>query len=322
METKAHYVFVGLFALLLVAAAGVFVVWLGDTGLRREYQTYEIFFDGPVRGLRNASAVHVNGIPAGEVTELGLDPLNPTRVIALIRVERNPTILNAMREDAYAQLEPLGLTGVSFIQITGGTPEMPQLARSPGQRYPRIPSKQAQLDNILNSGDTVLQTTEAALNRISRLFGDENLNAMAEILANLAALTEGLEARTALLDQAGEAVTEVGRAAGEIGAAAQALTRLADSLDGFVRTEAGGVTAEAKGALAEITLLAQDARAITETVRGPVEDFTQTGLNDLTAAAADLRQLTETLERLALNLEQNPASFLAGRSTLEVEIAQ
>ena len=47
METRASYVLVGAFVLLMLAAAGLLVVWLG----RYQAEDFSRFFDGLLRPL-------------------------------------------------------------------------------------------------------------------------------------------------------------------------------------------------------------------------------------------------------------------------------
>ena len=75
---------------------------------------YDVVFDDPVRGLTEGGEVRFNGIKVGEVESLRIDPDNTNRVIARIRVS-----VRRAGEDRYrGQLEPIGLTGVTLIQLS------------------------------------------------------------------------------------------------------------------------------------------------------------------------------------------------------------
>ena len=89
----------------------------------QDYDVYDIVFKGPVRGLSQGGEVHFNGIKVGEVTKISLDKVDPTQVIARARVTSDVPI----RVDSYATLEPQGITGVNYVQITAGTPAKPLL---------------------------------------------------------------------------------------------------------------------------------------------------------------------------------------------------
>ena len=118
MERDAHYAAVGIATIALMAALAVFVIWLARLQFNNDYDVYDIVFYGPVRGLSEGGEVHFNGIRVGEVTDLNLDPEKGDQVIARIRLDEGIPV----RTDSRAQLEPLGITGVNYIQITSGTP--------------------------------------------------------------------------------------------------------------------------------------------------------------------------------------------------------
>ena len=123
MEKNANYALVGLSSLILFIGLVIFIVWLARISFSQEYDLYDIVFDGPVRGLNQGGEVHFNGIKVGEVTKIALDRTNPSRVIARARVTSDVPI----RVDSFATLEPQGITGVNYVQITAGTPSKPSL---------------------------------------------------------------------------------------------------------------------------------------------------------------------------------------------------
>ena len=57
MERDARYATLAAFALVCVAAAFAFIWWYSGRGDQREYQTYEIYFQGSVSGLSKSSPV-------------------------------------------------------------------------------------------------------------------------------------------------------------------------------------------------------------------------------------------------------------------------
>ena len=153
MERNANYFLVGLISLILLILAAVFVTWLARVQFAQDYAVYDISFVGPVRGLTEGGEVHFNGIKVGEVTKISLDPKDPKRVIARGRITSDVPI----RTDSYATLEPQGITGVNYVQITAGTATKP-LLRDAAERgtVPVILSQQGPLADLLEGGGTVL----------------------------------------------------------------------------------------------------------------------------------------------------------------------
>jgi phospholipid/cholesterol/gamma-HCH transport system substrate-binding protein len=78
--------------------------------------------------------VRLNGIEIGRVTRIELDPKDPQLVRLILQVRNTVEI----RTDAVASIETLGLTGASYVEISGGTLGSPPLVVVEGQQYPTI----------------------------------------------------------------------------------------------------------------------------------------------------------------------------------------
>src|SRR5437764_1437389 len=89
MEIRAHYVAVGAFVLLMVVLAFATVLWLARGELTTQYGRYDIYFAGPVTGLRNGSIVEYNGVPVGKVLDVRIDPANVERIRVNIELAGN-----------------------------------------------------------------------------------------------------------------------------------------------------------------------------------------------------------------------------------------
>ena len=133
MENKAHYALIGTFVLLALLAATFFATWLSGRQFDQAYDEYTVEFNGAVRGLSRGSEVRLNGLNVGEVTRLRFDPVNPNLVFVTVQVIDGAPIF----EDGFAQLEPLGLTGLNYVQINPGTVTLnrmdPQTQKLPGK---------------------------------------------------------------------------------------------------------------------------------------------------------------------------------------------
>ena len=131
MERNANYALVGFASLILLVGLAVFVFWLARLQFNRDFDIYDILFLEPVRGLSEGGEVHFNGIKVGEVVKIALDQTNPRNVIARVRVTEDVPI----RVDSYATLEPQGITGLNYVQITSGTGTRPLLKEAACARH-------------------------------------------------------------------------------------------------------------------------------------------------------------------------------------------
>ena len=189
METKAHYALVGFFAIALTAAAALFAVWLGQLRFNQDFREYDVVFQGPVRGLTESSEVRFNGIKVGEVTRLALDREDPSNVIARIRIAAETPVMN----DSFAQLEPQGLTGLNYLQLSAGTPASGRLESRPGE-VAQLAARQAALESILQSGESIAESSARAIDRFNDLLSPENVETISDMLENIRRLTDELAA--------------------------------------------------------------------------------------------------------------------------------
>ena len=92
METKAKYVSIGLFTLCVIAGIFGFVYWIHNTGGMGQRAVYRVRYEGSVSGLLTGSSVLFNGVRAGSVTGLELDPQKPQEVLATIAIDRSTPV--------------------------------------------------------------------------------------------------------------------------------------------------------------------------------------------------------------------------------------
>ena len=316
METKAHHAIVGFFVVFLTVSGVMLSLWLSGAALDREFREYDVVFDGAVRGLRPASEVRFNGIQVGEVTELGLNPDNPGQVIARIRVN----VETPVKSDSEAQLEPQGLTGLSYIQISAGSPDAERLESRPGDRAPRIYATQAQIEQLVEGGESLLESAQLSFVRIGRLLSDENLESMTNTLNHIETITGHLAERELLITEARAALTSVQQAGADVSTAAAAMQQFAQVTERYVVDDLTPATLDTAAAAQEVDRTAVETYDALVAIRPGLEEFSEDGLTQLTATLRDLRSLVATLERVALELESDPAGFIAEPEGAEVEV--
>jgi phospholipid/cholesterol/gamma-HCH transport system substrate-binding protein len=316
METKAHHVLVGLFALILIAGGGIFAVWLGKVSFDQDYAFYDVVFESPVRGLRESAEVRFNGIQVGEVTSLGLD--GQSRVIARVRVLAQTPV----RVDSFAQLEPQGLTGLSYILITGGSSDAQRLLSPASRQPPRIFARRAQLEGLVEGSEDVLAAAQLALFRLSELLNDQNVEEFSSMLVNLREITDRINSEQALVDDMRAAVGRIDTAAADISTAAISLQQFGVTAEAFLINDMAPAVNETTAAAIAVNQAATDTSLLMLTITPALETFAQEGLVDLTQAAGDLSRLVDSLERSASEFENNPGGFVAGSPRQTVEVPQ
>lgn len=312
MEKQANYALVGAATMLLFIGLVLFVIWLARLQFHRDFDQYDIVFDGPVRGLSQGGEVHFNGIKVGEVTRIALDRANPSRVIARARVTSDVPI----RVDSYATLEPQGITGVNYVQISAGTPARPLLKEvTPDGRVPVLRSQRSAISDLLEGGGTVLTRTIEALDRMNRVLSDQNIQKITTIIGDAQEITDEAAKRKQIIADLQKTVQDVDAATQEIG-------KLAASSRQMVDTDGRATMQSLSKAADEAQLAARDLRAMLGKLEGPTSEFATTGLPQLTNSMIQLQQTAASIERLVGELNANPRGALGKGAAKEREVAQ
>ena len=90
METRAAYVTVGAFAILLFAGGLFLAIWFGGVRLDQETRPFRIEFEGSVTGLSVGSSVRYRGVPVGTVTDIAIDP-DDDKTFWIVGMYQNPS---------------------------------------------------------------------------------------------------------------------------------------------------------------------------------------------------------------------------------------
>lgn len=317
MESESRYALVGGITLAILAAAAMFTIWLGQVSFDQEYLEYDVVFSGPVRGLSKAGEVRFNGIKVGEVENLGLDKTDPNNiVIARIKIFAETPV----KEDSYAQLEPQGITGLSYIQIYGGSANSPPLRRSVMGVLPKIPSQQAQLDGLFAGGEDLILTANNALVRVNTLLSTKNLTEIAGILEDVHAITAGFAAEETLFADLGQALRAARAAADALAKTAPAITQMAKSGDKILSEDAVIMLASFTEAATQIQEVSAKTDKLIADLSGPLTAFSEEGLSELTLMLFEMRALTQAIERVVEEVDRNPVEFITGEPVKEVEV--
>ncbi len=317
MESESRYVLVAVITLSILAAAAMFIIWLGQVSFDQEYLEYDVMFTGPVRGLSKSGEVRFNGIKVGEVENLGLDRRDPNNlVIARIKIFAETPI----KEDSYAQLEPQGITGLSYIQIYGGSAQSPALRRSSVGLPPKIPSRQAQIDGLFAGGADLILTANTALVRVNALLSTKNLEEVAGILEDVHTLTSAFAAQDTLFADLGESLRAARFAAEELAKTAPAITRMAQSGDKILSEDATTMIAAFTDAAGQIEAVSAKVDGLVASLSGPLTEFSEEGLSELTLMLVEMRALAQAIERVVEEVDRNPGEFITGEPITEVEV--
>jgi len=305
MDDKLNPTLVGAFVLLLGAALVFGVLWLSaGIGGQRATDRYQAVIGESVSGLNVDAPVKYLGVNVGKVTRIEIDPTNSQRVRLQFVIHRGTPI----QRDSLAVLRTQGLTGIAYVEISGGSAGSPPLHSGAEDEVPTIafePSLSARLENVLS---TVLANIDRTSANINALFDADNRAAVKATLADVAALSAALAGQKDTLAAAIADAARTASLAAEAGAQlAPALTRV-DRAALAVERMAGSADAAAAAAAdaAQRVGLAADAG-----VTGVQQLRTET-LPELGRLMAELQQLSASVRRLSEQTTASPASLLTG----------
>ncbi|WP_430308935.1 MlaD family protein [Pseudomonas sp. PONIH3] len=304
METRAHHVLIGLVTVLVVAGAMLFGLWLTKSSVDDAFKDYEVVFNEAVSGLSRGSPVQYNGIKVGDVSNLRLDPKDPRRVLARVRLSGDTPV----KEDTQAKLTLAGVTGNSFIQLSGGTPQSPELKGKDG-KLPVIVASPSPISRLLNDSSDLVTNINLLLHNANQMFSSSNIERLSNTLANLEQTTGAFANQKGGISEAIEQLAQVGKQANATLAETQALMRNANGLLGTQGKQAIGSAEQAMESLAESTATIN---SLLQDNRQSLDDGAQ-GLNQIAPAIRELRETLNSLKGISRRLEADPSGYLLGR---------
>jgi phospholipid/cholesterol/gamma-HCH transport system substrate-binding protein len=290
METRASYIAVGAFVIVLLAGLIMAFVWFAGSQFSARMLRYETYFASVGSGLSAGSPVRVNGVQLGRVAEVALDPNAPTRVRVIMDVDSHAPI----RSDSVATLEIQSLAGTTAIEISAGTKDAPPIELTDGHRYPVVWSRESNLSQIVGAVPNLLLKITALADSLQEVVNERNRQALSDTLDNLSQLTavaaEHREDIAHLLENSAADARDLNKVIANLNDMSKKLDQVADN---------------ANTAMRSINGMVQDNRA-------SLKDFSQNGLQQYQQLAIDTRALIAELSRTVSALGRDPSSLIYG----------
>ncbi|HDP95699.1 MAG TPA: MCE family protein [Candidatus Aminicenantes bacterium] len=163
------HIFLVVSSLLLIAALGAFIIPL----VQHRGDLYSINFTGiSVGGLEKSSTVKYQGVRVGNTEEINVNPDDLKSILVTVRIQRQFKIKSDMR----AKLMFIGITGLKYIELYGGSNEAPCIA--PGGSIPTEPGMGEKAEDIV-------QNIDEAVKRINVLLSPRNQQNIEEFVEHL-----------------------------------------------------------------------------------------------------------------------------------------
>ena len=284
MEKHVNYAMVGLFVILLGAAWLAISLWLALGDFATSYTRYQVYMDESVSGLYLDAPVKYRGVEIGKVREIELNPLVLDQVQLTLDIVSNVPI----KEDTIAVLTVQGLTGIAFIDLTGGSLEAPLLDAGDDELYPVIRSDPSFFSRLDRSGSDLIANMNVLALGLAKLLDGETRQSIKQMINNVRDVTtaladqkESMGASVAGIPALLQRIDETTR---EFEKMARKITVTSDSIDQYVNNSGSGV-----------------------------QQFSQQTLPEFGALISELRRLADTMQGLGQKLEEDPRVLLYGR---------
>ncbi|WP_404319573.1 MlaD family protein [Malaciobacter canalis] len=178
MQTKINFFKIGTFVIVLFVLMLIFIFWLGKYAfVVTKQDAYTIYFKESVSGLNIDSPVKFKGVQVGKVENISINPKNSQEIKIKISVIENTPI----KKDNYATLGTLGLTGLKYIELKGGSKDS-NLIQKNKYNEKVIDSKISVLGNLENSSKDISKQLTQLLIQTRILFSNENINNFSKLL--------------------------------------------------------------------------------------------------------------------------------------------
>lgn len=193
METEKHYFKVGLFFLAAMAAFIYYLIAFGGEGGAHNLKRYAVYFDHSVDGLERGAPIKLQGIAVGQVSDLRFVSADNDRILVTADISDTAPV----RSDTVASVASQGITGTTFLSLENTMPASaaPPLTVPQGEKYPVIPSKQSQMQSLLNNAPAIMDRMSQAADQAQKLLSDKNITETEALLPEAHdALTEAAAA--------------------------------------------------------------------------------------------------------------------------------
>lgn len=281
--TRAEKARLGVFIIALAAAGAALILFLVGGKIFTRTDEYFTRMDESITGLAPGSTVRQNGVDVGQITDITADSLDVRRTIVHFAVRRGTPI----KTDMTATLGSYGITGLKYLEISGGSYDTP--AVEPGGE---VRSSLSMMGRLTARADSIAWKVDRLLGNVIAITELDNRDNLNRMMAASATLAESLDSMVRDL----QGVRPGARVAA-----------LLDEADRAVRTARTKVeNSDVEGMIREYREAAEDIRALT----GNVDVTVRRTQEDLAVSMSNLRESLKNMQSFTRQIRENPSVLL------------
>lgn len=288
--TRAEKTRLGLFLIFTGAVLVISIVFLIGRKLAVKTDDYFTRISESVTGLSAGSTVKQNGVDIGEITTITTDSGDVQKSVLHFKVARG----TAMKTDMTATLGSYGITGLKYLEITGGNYDSPDVP--PGGE---VRSGLSMLGRLALRADSIASKVDRLLTNFIAITGGRNQENLDRLIGSSASLVVSMDSLTRDMQS-----VKPGRRLKHILEDAEATA--ADAREKVRMTDVAGTMEEYKRTAIQV---AKTAQTLDVTVRNTQED--------LTVVLSHLKETMKNMNTFSREIKENPAVLLRGERKQE-----
>ena len=180
MISRSEKIRLGVFLLVSSAVLVITVVVLAGMSLLKSVDTYKVNFTESVSGLEVGAQVKYNGVRVGQVSDIRIPTDDVNNVEVLLELRKGTPVKN----DTKAVLTGMGITGLKFVELTGGSSRADRL--KPGGA---IKAGHSLMGTLGGKAESITTKTDIALSKINAVLSETNITNIEGIVGDIKSIT-------------------------------------------------------------------------------------------------------------------------------------
>ncbi|MFP4416697.1 MAG: MlaD family protein [Chitinivibrionales bacterium] len=299
--TRAQRARLGMFMISGAILIAVFIAIPVGFSLTKQEKVYYSFFqeESSLSGLEQGADIKFRGVPIGEVADITYNPREITRIKVKFRIQSDFPV----KEDMYVQTGMMGITGLKYVEIMGGSDTSSLLPEGS-----MIESKASLMSTITGKTDVLVGKVELLLNHIVEITNPDSLAAIKEIVNNVAGISADVQTFVSgTAPELNNITTAAKSTVQKMDLIAKDIKNITDNLNRGLEAD------QMKQILTSVDSAAHSMKNMSEdlglTIRQTREDFT--------ISMENLRETLENANELSKQLAENPSLLIRGEQQRE-----
>jgi phospholipid/cholesterol/gamma-HCH transport system substrate-binding protein len=300
---------VGLFVSIALASLIFFVIWLtGRTG-NEELTRYSLLFHKDVSGLTVGGPVKYMGMTVGTVISMHIEQIEGIRV----RVDIDVLAETPVDSGTFASLALQGITGVAVVNLETEPGRHAPLEALPDREYPIIPVRIVGFSALMASAPEIMGKLNNLLTQAGKILGEENQASIAGALENIENVTASLAGER---EEIAAIPGNLNQTINDIQATVAQLQVMISDLQPGINSTVENVNISSKN-LASLTARVD---TLVQQHEKDLGRFMEEGLGEAPALMKETRNALRDLEKLVMELQDDPSQLIYRQADNSVEI--